>query len=405
MILTYDAVDRAGKRESDTLEVNTRQEALELLRGRGLFVTSIVEGDKASTPKPKTVSPARGSELSLNALALVTRQMAMLLRAGSTLVPAFSAISRQMKNPRHAALCNALVADLQAGTPLTDALRKFPRTFDPVYCAIIAAGEASGALADMFQRLTSIVGARRALQRKMLGALAYPSLLVTMCVHILLVLMIFVLPRFADMFVQLGVETPASTQLLLSVGKGVREYWYLLVLFVASVVAGVVSTVTSARGRQWISDIQIIVPIIGPLRSRLIQAQVFRTMGTLLESRVGVLDTLALVRQSTQNRRYQRLFDDLEDTVTRGGHLSQAFEASGVVDPSICQAIRTGEESGSLGGSMTYCADVMDESNAELIDVVMRLVEPAILIVMGFVVGGVAISLFLPLFDLTSAIQ
>lgn len=404
MILTYDAVDRSGKRQTDSLEAPSKLAAVEVLRGRGLFVTEISEEGSSSAKRSHKEPTAQQPSLNLATLALLTRQMAMLLKAGSALVPALSAIGRQMKKPQHAALCQELVAELEQGTSLTESLRKFPRTFDSVYCAIVAAGEASGALPDMFQRLSSIVGAKRALQKKIFGALAYPFLLIMLCANILSVLMMFVLPRFADMFVQLGVETPASTQLLLQVGQGVRDYWYVLVLGIMASIAGVVSLISTPGGRQWMSDIQVMIPVIGPLRSRLIQAQVFRTMGTLLESRVGVLDTLELVRESTANRRFQKLFDGLEEGVTSGGQLSRAFEVSGIVDPAICQAIRTGEESGSLGVAVTYCADVMDESNTELISVVMRLVEPAILIMMGFVVGGVAISLFLPLFDLTAAI-
>ena len=141
------------------------------------------------------------------------------------------------------------------------------------------------------------------------------------------------------------------------------------------------------------------------VRTRLIQGQIFRTMGTLISSRVGLLDTLALVRETTGNRRFQKLFDRLEEVVTSGGQMSTAFEESGLIEPYICQAVRTGEDCGSLGDAMTYCADVLDESNTELVDAVTRLIEPAILIVLGVVVGGVAISLFLPLFDMTSAMQ
>ena len=150
---------------------------------------------------------------------------------------------------------------------------------------------------------------------------------------------------------------------------------------------------------------QIRIPFIGRLRSRLIQGQILRTMGMLTESRVGVLETLELAGRSTRNRRFQGLFNDLEAAVTSGGLLSTAFEDSGIVEPAICQAVRTGEESGNLSDALSYCADILDETNEELINVFARLLEPVILLGMGVVVGGVAISLFMPLFDLTSAIH
>ncbi len=257
----------------------------------------------------------------------------------------------------------------------------------------------------MFERLASVVGKRRALRNKVVGALAYPALLIFMCGNILLALVFFVLPRFNNMFVQLGVDTPATTKLLLSIGDLVAGYWPVVLGVLIAGGMGAVAMLTSATGQQWLSNVQIRIPVIGPIRSRLIQGQVFRTMGTLLESGVGVLDTLELVRKSTRNNRFQKLFGDLDDVVTSGGLLSSAFEASRLVEPYTCQAIHTGEDSGNLGGALTYCAEMLDETNSELINALMRLMEPVILIGMGLVVGVVAVWLFLPLFDLTSAIR
>lgn len=343
--------------------------------------------------------------LPLGALMVFTRQMAMLLHAGSAVVPAVTAIRKQMRKPRQAALLGRIVDDLEDGTSLTDALRRHPDTFDPVYCAVVAAGEAGGKLTDMFERVAGMVARRRALRNKVLGALAYPALLVLMSSGILLTLLFFVIPRFSNMFDQLGVEPPASTEMMLALGSLLTVYWPAVLGVTGAVVVGAVFALSSAWGQQWLSDIQTSIPAFGRLRSRLIQGQVFRTIGTLLENGVGVLDTLGLARKSTRNSRFQRLFDALEEAVTSGGRLSTAFEQSGLVEPYVCQAVHTGEESGSLGGAMTYCADILDETNGELINAVMRLIEPIILIGMGLVVGAVAVSLFMPLFDLTAALQ
>lgn len=409
MLLTYDAVDAGGRNSSDSIEAGSVKDAVEQLRRRGLYVKKIAEPRAAArTNSPRTLSlrkRGKSPHLPLKPLVQVTRQVAMLLRAGSGLVPAISAVQRQRKNPDHARLLGQVVADLEDGQTLTEALRKHPRCFDAVYCAIIAAGEASGTLTEMFERLSIIVGKRRALRKKIMGALAYPALLICMCFHILLVLLFFVLPRFNAMFLQLGVETPATTQLLLDTSDLLRSYWPVALAVALALAGGAAWAVTSRMGQQWLSDIQLAIPILGRLRSRLIQGQIFRTMGMLLESRVDVLDTIDLVRASSRNSRFKKLFSDLQAAVTSGGRMSTSFEASGIVEPYICQAIFTGEDSGNLGGAMSFCADMLDESNEELINVVTKLIEPVILIGMGMFVGGVAISLFMPLFDLTSAIR
>ena len=406
MIVAYEAIDAKGGRCRDSVEATDTRDAVEILRRRGLYVTRAEEAGDGMKKTP-TGSRRRGKtpRLPLNTLALVTRQLAMLLHSGSGIVPAISAVKRQMTKPHQEALMAQIISDLEGGLPLTDALRKHPRTFDPVYCAIIAAGEASGSLDSMFERLAKIVGKRRAMVRKLLGACAYPVLLITMCTGILGVLTMFVLPRFAEMFDRLSVETPASTQLLLGFGAAMRSYWCLVLSGVLAIVGLVAWTVTSRSGKQWLTDIQLSIPIVGGLRCRLIQGQLFRTMGTLPESGVGILETLELAREATRNKRFRQLFAQLEDAVTSGNQLSTAFGNAKLIEPYICQAIHTGEDSGNLGGAMTYVADILDESNEELVNTVARLIEPVILIGMGFVVGGVAISLFLPLFDLTSAIN
>lgn len=407
MQLTFEAVDAKGRATSDAIDAANTADAVDQLRRRGLYVTRIRQaGEKQTSSRERpSLEPAASAKLPLNTLAQMTRQLAMLLKSGSGLVPALSAISRQMKKPGHAQMLQNIVADLEDGASLSDALRKHPQCFDSVYCAIVAAGEASATLPEMFQRLSAIVMKRRAMRKKILGSLAYPALLVLMCGNILNVVLFFVLPRFATMFKQLGVEVPITTRYLLDLGEFIGAYWpgLLGAMIVLGAVLGLL--LTKDAGRQWLTDVQLKVPLFGQLQSRLIQGQVFRTIGMLLEAGVGVLETLELARRSTRNREFQQLFDRIDDCVKSGGRLSAAFENTRLIDPYICQAIHTGEESGSLGPAITFCADNLDETNEELVNVMTRLLEPIILMGMGIVVGGVAISLFMPLFDLTSAIR
>jgi len=404
MILTYDAIDASGSMKRDQIEAHNEDEAVEQLRSRGLYVTSI-QLNQQSSAISSIATPARVGRLPLKLLVLFTRQMAMLLRSGSGVVPAIKALKRQMTNPKHIYVLNDLIEELEDGSTFTEAIRRHPKTFDSVYCAIVSAGEASGTLDTMFDRLALIVGKRRAMQKKVLAAIAYPALLIVMSVSIFLVILLFVLPRFNDMFVQLQVDPPSSTKILLATGSFLQGYWPVLLIVALATSAFMTMTIMSTKGRQWISDIQISIPMIGKLRSKLIQGQMFRTMGMLLESRVDLIDTLLLIRGSTSNYRFQQLFDRMDQAVTSGSQLSTAIEHSDLIDASISQAIHTGEESGHLGESMTFCADTLDETNEELVTVTMRLIEPLILICMGAFVGGVAISLFMPLFDLTSAIK
>ncbi|MCK4659276.1 MAG: type II secretion system F family protein [Phycisphaerae bacterium] len=406
MNLTYEAIDGSGRNVCDMVEAPSVKEAVDSLRQKGLFVTHIARA-KAEEMQQKLA--AAGGELgkvrfSLRQLVMFTRQMAMLLAAGSGVVPALNALTRQIKDVKQRAVINQIIANLEEGYTLADAMQKYPNIFDASYGAVIAAGEASATLAQMFTKLAGIMGKRKAMRNKVVGSVTYPVLLIMLCVGILNVMLFFVIPRFGDMFDTLAVPLPASTKFMLALSGWLREWWMVPAGLVVAFIVAVVYLVKSKAGRQFLSDVQIQVPMLGRVMSRLIQAEILRILGMLIEAKVGILDALDLARGVTSNRRYHKLSDDIEQAVTSGEGISSAMERSRLIDPSICQAIRTGEESGSLGESISYVADVLDEENAELVDVTTKLLEPIILIGMGVVVGIVAVSLFMPLFDITAAV-
>ncbi len=416
MIVEYEAVDSAGRRVADTVEAPDVRSAVETLRKRDLFVTNVVlqsEGRerRTGTKKMRASEESRreqvtsgSARLSAKQLTMFTRQMAMLLTSGSGLVPALSSIGRQFSKPEQAEMIRQLCRDLEDGSPLTEALQRFPRVFDCSYCAIIAAGEASGTLAEMFTRLAKVVGKRRTMKNKIIGALVYPALLMGLSSTIVCVLMFFVLPRFGEMFRTMDVDLPSSTATLLAVSSFARSNLLLCGAVGATVIGGLVAGFTSGAGRGFLLDMLTQVQVARRLIHGLLMGESFRVLGMLLEARVGLLEAIALVKGVTRNVRFQELYSSMETQVTSGGAISQALESSGVIPPYICHAVHTGEESGNLGSSMTYVADVLDEDNAELLETLTKLFEPAILIVMGSVVGSVAVSLFLPMFDVTAAV-
>jgi type II secretory pathway component PulF len=405
--LTYDAIDTQGRQIRDTLQAGSVRDGVDELRKRGLFVTKIAPGKEDAAPATdgKAVNPeVSHAKMSISQLMIFTRQMSMLLKSGSAIVPALSAIAMQLKNPAHQRMLQLVKEDLEYGESLADAFGKYPKSFDATYRAVVAAGESSATLPEMFSRLAVLIGRRRSMGNKIIGALVYPCLLIGLSVVIQAVMMFFVIPRFSGMFETLGVELPASTKFMMATANGLRQYWYLYALLLCGAVAGLVALIKTDGGRQLVCNWQTRIPIVGRLMSRLIQAQTFRILGMLLEARIGLMSAMDLARKVTRNDQFQTLYDDLEESVTRGDSVSSALERGSLIAPSIVQAVRTGEQSGKLGESISYVADVLDEENLELLSATTKLIEPAVLIVMGLVAGGVAISLFLPLFDMTSAV-
>lgn len=403
MNLTYKAIDAQGVPVSDVIEAVDASEAIEKLRQRGLFVKSIGSADAVRTESGGRTS--KEAALSLGRLVFFTRQLAILLKSGAAVVPALQVIRKQTAQKTELAIITSLINDLEDGLPMAEAMRRFPRTFDAAYRAIVAAGEASATLPAMMDRLSGILQQRRALRGKIISATIYPALLLFMSINVVAGMLTFVVPRFAGMFKAIGVEIPWSTQALLSLSDKLTAYWYLPVGALMALTVLCVFVGLSPRGRQFLVDLPTELPGIRRIASRLIQGKIYRTLGTLIECRVGLIEALNLSRDVTANRRFRTLVHDMIEALTKGEGLSSVLLKRPFIDPAIAYSIQVGEENGQLGPSISYCADILDEENAQRIAVMTKLLEPIILIVMGGVVGGVAISLFLPLFDVTSAMH
>lgn len=403
MKLAYKGIDSAGVSVRDVIEAASISEAVESLHEQGLFVTDITESDgRARNFVDRRVSAKLDSaRLKIVELLFFTRQMAMLLRAGSPVVPALMAIGKQMKGSAKTVI-DRIRGDMEGGRGLADSMRAFSSSFPDTYVAVIGAGEMSASLPDMFARLALLVSRKRETRNRVLAAAAYPVLLICLSASIVTTMVVFVVPRFKALFATLSAPLPTTTRIMFAISQALREYWMWAagagVVFVVSVLV----VCKSRAGRQWLCDVQTRLPMVGKLFTRLMVAQMYRVLGLLLESRLGLMESLTLSRRISGNRDYQALQADMIEAVESGSRLGEAMQQSKLISPSIAQAVAIGEESGNLDQAMLFVADVMDEENTQMINAITKLIEPVILIVMGFIVGGIALSLFVPLFDLAA---
>ena len=403
MNLVYKGIDRNGATVADVIESSSIPEAIESLRQEGLFITDIQESSakKRVWRGTNVGTSAKASRLTLNELLLFTRQMAMLLRAGSPVVPALVAIAKQMKSSSRSVV-DKIRRDMEGGRGLADAMKEFPQTFPETYIAVVGAGEMSANLPDMFTRLATMVTRKREIRNRIISATAYPVLLICLSFCIVTTMVVFVVPRFKALFASLNSPLPWSTKFMFGLSLFLRGNWPWFLGAGIAVAVVVVLLCKTAGGRRRLCDWQTRIPLAGKLFARLILAQMYRVMGLLLESRVGLMETLQLARRISSNKDYQTLLTAMTETVEQGNRLGDAVSRSAMVPPSIAQAVVIGEESGHLDQAMLFVAEVQDDDNAQLIDALTKLIEPIILIGMGFVVGAIALSLFIPLFDLAA---
>ncbi len=402
MRLAYEAYDKGGRLVTGSVEAASTREATERLYADGLFVTRLAGApeDDAAEKVPGLLAGRGGG---LKQLVVITRQLAVLASTGTQVVEALSAVERQTPAGPWRRILGDVRRDVEEGKSLTEALAEHPKHFDPIYRSLIAAGESGGQLPAMLERLAVIKRKQLKIRSTVIGALSYPIMLTCLSIVVVVVMLLAVLPRFAGLFESLDAPLPPTTKALISLSESLKAYWWAVTPALLGAAAGAVWFVRSSRGRRWIDNVCIGLPVVGPFVKALVTARVARTLGVLLEAKVPLLESLTLTKAAAGNARYVELLERAEDRVTRGEAISAALRGSPLIAPSVTEAVITGERAGKVGEVLISVADYLDEDNEVVIKSMMSLLEPLILVALGGVVGFVAMSLFLPLFDLTAA--
>lgn len=403
MKLAYQGYDSSGKVVKDIIDAPSASEATVALRGRGLFITSIsnaMEGEGKSAKSGGRFSSRGGG--GIKGLTLFTRQLQVMLATGTPIIQALSALKRQTDNPAWRDTIQKLSDRVEEGVALSEAMKDHPQRFDAIYRNLVAAGETSGKLPLMLDRLAQL--ARKQLQTRntIVGALVYPSLLVVVAVGVLCLMLTVVLPRFGDLFVTLDLPLPPTTKFLMFLSGVLIGYWWaiLLVLIVSGFAA--YTWLKTEHGKQAVFTSMLRLPMLGKVTRSFATARIARLLGVLMDSHLPLLDVLDLIAAGTVNVHYNKLLDDAREAVTRGEPISTAFADSDLITPSVSEAMRSGEASGKVAPSLLMMSDMLDEENEVLIKSLTGVLEPLILLGLGVLVGFMALSIFLPLFDLTA---
>jgi len=399
MKFSYRAYDRAGGEVTGTIDGTDEAEAREALSKKGLYITELAGGGSSSTRSEVSRKAGRGR---LKHLAMFSRQFYVLVSSGTQVVPALSALERQMKDDRWRRVVGSVRARVEQGASLSEAMEQFGEFFDSVYRSMVAAGESGGQLPDMLSRLADMTQKRLHVQSAVRGALMYPFLLVGVAVSVLALLLVFVVPRFAELFGSLGVVLPPTTAALIVVSDLIRSYWWVALLVIAGAVVGGKLWFATPAGRRVHDKAVLEMPRLGSIFKSFTTARIVRLLGALLEGHVPILEALKLTRNSMQNVFYIELISRAEEVVARGEPISASFARTGLISPSVYETTRSGEQSGQVGTLLLNLADFLDEENEVTLKSLTSIIEPLILIVLGLLVGVVALSMFMPMFDLTA---
>lgn len=408
MKFTYRAYDRAGHVVSDAVEAASLADAGEMLRKQGLFVSDLAAdraGGKSASDGGSGGGSGRfgGKTARLRAMSVLVRQLSVLVSTGTPMVEAISSLEKQLPAGRWRSAVEDIRSRIEQGASLSAALEHHSEYFDPVARSLIAAGESGGKLDDMLKRLATLSRQQLKIRASIAGAMVYPCLLICVCVGVLGTMMFFVLPRFEGLFETLGAPLPPTTKLVMDISKFLRDYWWGVLAGIILAMFGVRYWLRTAAGRKQFHSFILKAPQMGKLVRAFATARITRVLGVLVEGRVPLLDALRLTRESTGNVCYEELIAQAEEIVTRGESVSAALSESPLINESIVEAIRSGERSGQLGPVLLSVSEFLDEDNEVILRSLSSIIEPVILIVLGVLIGFVAVSMFLPLFDLATA--
>lgn len=386
----YQAIDNLGKRKSGFIEAHNERDAKGLLREQGVMVSQI--SIKTSVTKKQNL---KGEHL-----LTFTMQLAQLVSAGVPLYESLVALEEQSRSEPYHRIILSLCEQIKAGGTLSDAMGNFPDSFDKLYRAMIAAGESIGALNIVLERLSHLLSRQMKLKKQISTAMIYPAILGVFSLLIISLLLGFVVPSIEGIFE--GRKLNGFTQFVLSVSHVFRDFWWLLFPFIIGLISYVIYMVRQEKGKIWLQKNLLRVPLVRTLVIQTCVARFCRTMGTLLEGGLPIIDSLRNSREVMGNVVLEEDIRQAEIKIIEGSSLSEEISRSKYIPSIVPRMLSVGEDSGSTVAMLTKLADMYEEELEKSLDRVMALAQPVILLFMGVVIGTILLAILLPLTDVSS---
>ncbi len=407
----YTAFDSKGKLFQGNVQEKSWTQALRRVKEMGLFPTCVKEKPQRAFREVVTLklrrkrvaadraNTARDTKVPAKALVAFTRQLATLLEAGIPLVRALRSIQQQEENRNLQATVADLVLDIEGGATFSDALRKHPKMFNRLYLNLVIAGETAGMLESALARLADFLERSGRIRGRMRAALAYPILVVFFALGMLALLTLFVIPRFTAVFAELngGKGLPAFTEFVIDCSTFAQKHWLLVLASGCAAAIGFKLTKATARGRAAFDRVKLRLPVIGRVARKAAIARLTRTLGTMLQNGVPLLQALTIARETANNVVLARAINQAHQRIEAGDTLTAPLQTCGLFPSTVISMIDVGEQSGALPDMLLKVADNYDEEVDNSVAAALSLLEPALIIFLAIIVGGVVIALFLPI--------
>ncbi|MDR0478837.1 MAG: type II secretion system F family protein [Burkholderiaceae bacterium] len=393
-VFQWDGRDRGGRVVSGEMRAGGQAQVQMALRRQGIQSTKI---------KKRRMSGGR--RVKRREIATFTRQMATMMKAGVPLLQSFDIVARGNPNPGVTKLLNDIRSDVETGTSLSAAFRKYPLYFNDLYCNLVEAGEQAGILEDILNRLSSYLEKTEKVKSKVKGALMYPCAVVVVAIAVVAVIMIWVIPTFKSVFESFGADLPAPTLMVVAMSEFILKWkWVLLVVVVVVPILFFQAWKRSPKMQIVMDRLLLQIPIFGPIVRKSVVARWTRTLSTMFSAGVPLVEVLDSVGGASGNYVYKVATDKIQQEVAMGTSLTAAMSHANVFPSMVLQMTSIGEESGALDHMVGKAADFYEDEVDQAVAGLSSLMEPIIIVFLGVIIGGIVVSMYLPIFKMGSVV-
>lgn len=404
----YVAQDQGGKKVTQTIEGGSREEVVANLRGQNLRIVSITEVGGGAKPAGKGWNLNIGggkARISGEGLVIFTRQFSTMISAGIPVLECLDILEEQAEDPGFKNVVGTIIEDVRGGSDLSAALARHPGVFTRIYINMIKAGEASGQLDTILQRLADYMESVEQLKRKIQGAMTYPVVSLVMILGITTFLLVFIIPKFQEIFKTLHVDLPTPTVIVLAISHAMQNYF----IHLAMMCTGLFLVIkwyksTDSGGYVW-DRMMLKMPVFGQLFQKLALSRFSKTFSTLLKSGVPILGALEIVAATAGNRVVEEAVNNAREAIRQGDPLARPLGDSPVFPPMVVRMVAIGEKSGALEQLLEKISEFYDQQVEATVEQLTALIEPLMIGVMGLIVGGIVLSVFLPIFKIQEALR
>ncbi len=392
--------NKAGMKIKDEIEARDEKAALILLNRRNIKPDKIKKKPKDIFENVSFLQP----KVTTKDIVIFTRQLSTMIDAGLPLIQGLDILGSQQENPTFKKMLKDIKTEVESGLTLADALKKFPKYFDKLYCNMVAAGEMGGILDDVLRRLATYMEKAEALKGKIKSALNYPIIVLAISFAVIAIIMIFVIPVFSKMFEDFGSALPLPTQIVVDMSNFLKSYFFVLVGGIIIVIFAFKKYYNTQNGRWVMDKLALKAPVFGTLLRKVAVAKFARTLGTLINSGVPIIEALNVASGTAGNMIVENAIKEVRMSISEGRTIAQPLMESGIFPGMVVQMISVGETTGALDAMLNKIADFYDSEVDTAVDGLTSMIEPIMITFLGGFIGGIIVAMYLPIFKMAGAV-